>query len=158
MRKYKILIFLACLSICSLIQAQPVQISDFNELMKTLNSGEKVRMIVHYKQCKLVIAGKEEKSSPEAVSGLDISTFEYFAPGAANNKMAFVVFSETKLIKNPIGKGYVYNYGKVRVNSDNSVKISAQYLNAKNFRVMMDETFEGVINDGKNGGGIFLFK
>jgi hypothetical protein len=126
--------------------------------MKFLNSGENVRVVIHYSKCKLFTDQKEQPSSPDAVSAMNISTFEYFAPGAANNKMAFVVFSDSRLIKNPIGKGYVYNYGKVRINSDNSVKIIAQYLNPKNYKVLMDELFEGEVNNGKDNGGVYLYK
>ncbi len=138
--------------------AQSKQILNFDELMQSLNSGEKVRVVMHYAQCKLFIDNKEQSSAPDAVSGMEINTYEYFAPGAARNKLAFVVFSDSKLISNPKGKGYVYNYGKVRINSDNSVKITARYLNPKNFKVLMDEYFESEINDGKNNGGVYLYK
>ena len=138
--------------------AQAKQINNFDDLMKSLNSGEDVRVVIHYAQCKLFINNEEQLSSPDAVSGMDISTFEYFAPGVAHNEMAFVVFSESKLIRNPKGKGYVLNYGKVRINSDGSVIINARYLNPKNYKVLMDEFFEGQINDGSNDGGVYLYK
>jgi hypothetical protein len=159
MRKNVIILFLAlCLSACSVAQAQTEQILNFNELMHLLNSGEKVRVVIHYAQCKLFTDQKEQPSSPDAVSAMSISTFEYFAAGVANNQMAFVVFSDSRLIKNPIGKGYVYNYGKVRINSDNTVKIIAQYLNPKNYKVLMDEVFEAKVNNGKDNGGVYLYK
>ena len=56
-----------------------------------------------------------------------------------------------------MGKGYVYNYVKVRINADNTVKITAQYIHPKSFKNTMDESFTGIINDGKNEGGIFLY-
>jgi len=158
MKKYGFIIFIFCFLIAPQVKGQTTQINNFDELMHVLNSGGKVRVVMHYAQCRLFIKNIEQKSSPDAVSGMDIGTFEYFAPGVANNKLAFVVFSESKLIKNPIGKGYVYNYGKVRINSDNTVKITAQYLNAKNYKVIMDETFDCEINNSKNNGGVYLFR
>jgi hypothetical protein len=158
MKMYKIVLLIFFFFAASLVHAQPQRINNFDELIQELNSGGKVRVVMHYAQCRLFIENIEQKSSPDAVSGMDISTFEYFAPGAANNKLAFVVFSDSKLIKNPIGKGYVYNYGKVRINSDNTVKITAQYLNPKNYKVIMDETFDCEINNSKNNGGVYLFK
>ncbi len=157
-KKSKILIVILCLFTGSLLHAQTIQIRNFDDLMQSLNSGEKVRIVMHYSKCNLFIDQKEQPSSPDAVSGMEISTFEYFAPGATGNNLAFLVFSDSKVISNPKGKGYVYNYGKVRINSDNKVIITARYLNPKNFKVIMDEYFEGEINDGKNKGGVYVYK
>jgi hypothetical protein len=65
-----------------------------------------------------------------------------------HNKNAFVTFSASNLIQNPLGKGHVINYVKLRISSDNKGKIIAQYLNPRNYKVKMDEYFTGDINDG----------
>lgn len=141
-----------------LIHSQPVQIHSFDELLLSLDSGEKVRAIVHYGRCKLYINETEQSVSPDAVAGMDIDTFEYFPAGVAGNKLPIIVFSESKLINNPTGKGYVYNYGKFKIYSDNSVEITARYLRPGNQKVIMDELFKGIIDNGSNGGGIKLFR
>ena len=138
--------------------AQPSRISGFNELMTTLNSGERVRVVIQYKLCKIPDGQVVQSPPPDAITGMDIDTFEYFAPGAAHNNTAFVVFSTSKLIQNPKGKGFVYNYGKVRVTADNSVVVTAKYIRPGSYKVVMDETFLGKINDGTNGEGINLYK
>lgn len=148
------LLFIICLS----GPAQPVRIKSFKDLEASLNNGERVRVVIHYAQCKLSTDGSQQSPAPDAITGMDIDTFEYFAPGAAHNLKAFLVFSQMKMIQNPIGKGFVYNYGKVRINDDNSVIVSAKYINPKNLKVVMDESFSGILNDGTNGGGIDLFR
>jgi hypothetical protein len=148
------LLFIICLK----GQAQPARIKNFNDLVVSLSNGEQVRVVIHYAKCKLSMDGTKQSPAPDAIAGMDIDTFEYFAPGAAHNIVPFLVFSQMKMIQNPMGKGFVYNYGKVRINDDNSVNISAKYVNPKNFKVVMDESFSGILNDGTNGGGIDLFK
>ena len=49
------------------------------------------------------------------------------------------------------------DYVKVRITSDNKVKITAEYLDPVNFSVKMDESFYGIVNDGVNDGGLTLF-
>ena len=138
-------------------RGQTVRISNFDELMKSLNNGEPVRVIIHYAQCKFATEKETPIAPPNAITGLNIDTYEFFASGAAHNKLAFVVFSDSKLIKNPLGKGFVYNYGKVRISADNSAQVTAQYIHPKNYKILMNETFLGMVNDGKNGGAIDLF-
>ena len=52
--------------------------------------------------------------------------------------------------------GYVQNYVKIKVRTDNSIEITARYLKPRKlslkYKVVMDETFKGKINDGTNNG------
>ena len=125
--------------------------------MTALNAGEQVRVVIHYKLCKWAPGMVEQSPVPDAITGMNIDTYEYFAPGAAHNEKAFVVFGNSKLIQNPMGKGFVYNYGKLRINVDNSVIVTAKYIHPKSFRTLMDESFIGKIDDGSNNEGISLF-
>jgi len=154
------LILLLCLFFfCRSGWSQTTRITSFENLMKSLNAGEHVRVVIHYALCKWSAEQKDQSPVPDAISGMDIDIYEYFAPGAAhNNKIAFVVFANSKLIQNPIGKGFVYNYGKVRINADNSVMVTAKYINPRNYKVLMDESFIGKLNDGSANEGIDLFK
>lgn len=154
--KLKFIILFCLLFIGSLGKAQTTLIPDFGELMELLNSGEKVRIVIHYALCHWQDTSVKE-SVPDAVAGMDIDTYEYFAAGAVRNKIEFCVFSNSKLIQNPIGKGFVYNYGKVRINADNTVIVTAKYIHPKSFKVLMNETFVGKLNNGKNNEGIHLF-
>jgi hypothetical protein len=124
--------------------------------MQSLNAGGQVRVVIHYSLCKW--ADQTNVSPmPNAITGMDVDTYEYFATGAAHNKSDFMVFANSKLIQNPIRKGFVYNYGKVRINADSTIQVTAKYVHPKRFRVLMNEVFVGKINDGKNGGGLDLF-
>jgi hypothetical protein len=134
------------------------QLKSFDELMTSLNSGKQVRMVALYKKCKLISDNEEQEKVPDAIGGMNLSVFEYFAKESIKNKLAFVVFSESKLIKYPKGEGFVYNYVKIKVSEDNKVKITAQYIDAKTFEIKMDENFFGEINDGKNDKGISFFE
>jgi len=133
------------------------QITSFDELMKTLNAGGHVRAVFYYAKCTLISDNENQEKVPDAIGGMDIGTYEYFAPNAVKNKDAFVVLSESKLIEYPKGDGYVYNYVKVKIEPNNKVRITARYLDSKTMEEKMNENFFGQINDGKNDGGVFLF-
>lgn len=139
------------------LYAQPRQLNNFEELLAAVKAGNHVSMVFYYAKCELISDNEKQEKVPDAVGGMKLDVFEYFAPNSIKNKEAFLVASETKLIQNPKGEDYVYNYVKVRINADNKVKITARYLNAENYKVQMDENFFGTINDGKNDGGIFLY-
>jgi len=143
---------------CQFGFAQTIRLTSFDQLMQSLNSGEQVRVVIHYGQCQWAPTENKQTPTPKAVTGMVIDTYEYFPSGAIHNKNSFVVFSNSKLIKNPIGKGYVLNYGKVRINDDNTVQITAKYIKPGNFKELMSEVFVGKLNDGNNNEGINLFK
>jgi len=129
------------------------QITSFEELMETLRAGKNVNIVAEYGKCKL-ISGNEEKTAPDAIGGMPISVWEYFAPMSIGNPQAFVVFSQTKLINYG---GYIYNYAKFKISDDNSVKITAQYANSETFEIEMNENFFTEINDKKNEGALYIY-
>ncbi len=134
------------------------QLKSFDELMTSLKSGKQVRMVVYYSKCKLISDNEEKEKVPDAIGGMNLGVYEYFAKEAVKNKLAFVVASESKLIENPKGDGFVYNYVKVKVSEDNKVKITAQYVDAKTFEQKMDENFFSEINDGKNEKAVYFYE
>lgn len=155
--KTKIPFILILLFIFQVGFARTIRVTTFDDLMTSLNSGESVRVVIHYQQCtwqdSSIVA-----TTPNAITGMNIDTYEYFAKGTVHNKKAFVVFSNSKLIQNPIGKGFVYNYGKVRISDDNSVIITAKYIDPINFEVLMNEVFIGKIANEKTNNSVNLFK
>jgi hypothetical protein len=132
-------------------------IKDFTQLMDNLKSGNDVKMVVHYKKCQLISDNEITERIPDAIGGLSVDVFEYFAPNSVKNDKAFVVFSENKLIQYPKGDGYVYNYVKVKVSEDNKVKITARYIDPKTMEEVMDENFFGEINNGSNEAGVYFY-
>ena len=148
-------IFLLFISIlfCFGLAAETKQLEDFDQLMERLFQGEQVRVVIHYGDCKLMIDG-QEVASPEATGGMEIDSFEYFAPGAVGNELAYFVFSKTKLIN--LGR-YVYNYAKLRVFADGKVEITAQYVDPQTYEITLDETFLSEINNDDNKGAVFFF-
>lgn len=151
----KLITLISFLLIVSATRAQ--QLTSFDDLMEALKAGKQVTAVMHYVNFKLVSDNQEQDKAPDAIGGMNLDTWEYFAPNSVRNKEGFVVFSESKLIQNPKGDGYVYNYVKLRIDSLNKVKVTARYLDAKTYEVNMDENFFGIINDGKNEGGLFLY-
>ena len=139
------------------VVAQPRQLNSFDELLKAVKTGSHVKMVFYYAKCELISDNEMQEKVPDAIGGMSLDVFEYFAQNSVRNKEAFLVASESKLIQNPKGDDYVYNYVKVKLSENGKVKISARYLNAQTMNVQMDENFFGEINDGKNDGGIFLF-
>ena len=137
------------------LQAGSEQIRSFDELMTALKNGEEVKSVIHYAKTKLIIEG-EETEAPDAIGGMELSTFEYFAKGVVRNEKAYVASSKSVLIGHPF-YGHVYNYVKLRIYEDGEVEIIARYLDPITFEVKMDETFYSVINNGENESGFYLF-
>ncbi len=158
MKKLFAVLFLFLIS--SALQAQK-SITNFDELMTALKAGKSVKAVIYYGKCKLISDGVEEPESPNAIGGMKFDTYEYFDSSVFKNKVpSFVTTSQTVLI-NQSFYGYVYNYVKIKVRTDNSVEITARYLKPRKFsskfKVVMDETFKGKINDGTNDGAVCLF-
>lgn len=149
----KIILIVVLMVISVMLIAKPSQLKNFEELMDALQTGRDVRVVAEYGKCKL-ISGNEERTAPNAIGGMGVDVWEYFAPMSVGNPTAFVVFSQTKLINYG---GYVYNYAKFRVGDDNKVKITAQYANSTDFDIEMNENFFSEINDGKNEGAIYFY-
>lgn len=145
---------LLILSISGLM-ASTTQLKNFEELIDALKSGEEVRVVAHYGECQLITNNKIQDHAPDAIGGMSVDTFEYFAPMSIGNPQGFVVFSHTSLINYA---GYIYNYAKFKITEDNTVTITAQYANSTTFEIEMDENFFSEINDGKNDGAIYFFK
>jgi hypothetical protein len=122
------------------------RIKNYDELMRQITEGASVRLVLSYAKCKLLIDGKEEKG-PEAIGGMELKTWEWFAKGVIRNPKAYVTSSETVLISHP-KYGYVHNYVKIKIFEDSSVEVTARYLKTGSFEIVMDETFLGKLGEG----------
>lgn len=147
-RIYAALLFIF---IAAAAEAQTIRLNSFEQLMHALESGEEVRAVIHYSKCRLLIDGVET-TAPDAIGGMSLGVFEYFAKMSIRNEKAFVAASESVLISHPV-YGYVLNYAKLRIYEDDSAEIIVRYLDPVNYEVKMDETFYTGINSG-----LFLFK
>lgn len=137
-------------------EAQPKPLRTAAEILAALSSGRQVRAVLHYKDMALVDEKGEPQKSPDAVGGMDLATFEYFAAGAVGNKEGYFVASHTQLIRHP-RYGYVLNYVKLSVYNSGAVKIVAQYLSPTTYEVKMDETFTTTVADGTNKGAAVFY-
>ncbi len=153
----KNLVLIACLALFAGSAFAQKQLKTFDELMEALNSGNTVQAVFHYHKCEVYVDGKQEETMPEIIGAMHIEVYEYFGKMAIGNPNAFVVSSTSKFIKNPLGDGYVHNYAKVKVAADNSVTITAQYVNPETFEADMDEQFKTVMNNGKNDAGAYFY-
>lgn len=156
MKQYRMLIGVLMLMFCVTGRTESSPLSDFESLMSALKSGEQVRVVIHYGSCRLISDNREQEKVPDAIGGMMLDTFEYFAPGSIGNKMAFVTSSHTQLIQHP-RRGMIYNYAKIRVESDGSVRIVARYLTPDSLTVVMDECFYTTIANGKGKGAAHFF-
>ncbi len=156
MKKITFCIFLLCF--LTVIFAKPVQLTDYQAIVTTLKQGYTLRVVIHYQDCQLISDNEIQPSVPHAIGGMTIDTFEWFAAGSIGNELAFVVASENKLIANPRGKGYVYNYAKLKISSDNQVRLTARYIDPENHDTLMDENFFSEINNGKNQGAVYCYQ
>lgn len=158
MKRIIILIALAYAALMS-ANAQPKALKNFDELMSALNAGYNVRVVIYYGKCKLVADNEMQDKSPDAIGGMTIDTYEYFAPKAVRgNENAFVVFSENKLIQNPKGKGFVYNWAKFKVESTGKVKVSVMYLDSTTQEELMSENFFTEFSDSAKEQAIYFYR
>ena len=156
MKKTAMGILMAALSISG-AAAWGESLRTFGSLCAALREGGRVRAVFEYKVMTLTIDGKVEAKVPDAVGGMELGAFEYFAAGAVGNAEAFLSASQAVLIRHP-RYGVVLNYVKVSVTASNKVKILAQYMDPRTYKVRMDETFTTTIADGANGGGAFFYR
>jgi len=131
------------------------QIRSFEELLAALKNGKQIRAVIHYAKCILIVDGEEE-SAPDAIGGMQLNTFEYFARMSVRNEKAFISASETVLISHPF-YGFVNNYGKLRIYEDGAVEIVVKYLDPKTYEIKMDETFKTTINNGTEDGAAYFY-
>jgi hypothetical protein len=140
-----------CTCNCPAPSAQePTQLKSFSEMLDALKAGKRVRAVLHYAKCQL-----DGSAGPDAIGGMDIGVYEYFAAGVVYNPKAYLATSENKLIDMQSSK--VYNYVKLKIVEDNTVAITAQYLNPADLAVTMDETFSCAIDDGTGTKGVVLY-
>ena len=107
--------------------SQPKQLTNFVQILEALKSGYRVNAVIHYKDCMLVSEGDTLKA-PDAIGGMDVMPYEYFAAGVIGKNIAFISSSETVMIYLKGFGGYLYNYVKLRIYEDNKVEITARYL------------------------------
>ncbi|MEI7577628.1 MAG: VirK family protein [Armatimonadota bacterium] len=132
------------------------RISNYADLFKSLKAGKQVRVVAEYKKMKLFSDGKEEESV-DATGGLTVGAWEQFAKGVVRNDKAYIGFSQTNLIAHP-RYGHVHNYVRFRIFEDNSIEITARYLEASTYKVVMDETFKGKLSNGKDVEGVSFYR
>lgn len=146
---------LAVLCVLSLLvpgasaQAAPTALDSFDDLMTALRGGHTVRVVADYGRCKLIV-DNEPDEAPDAVGGMVIDAWEWFAPGAVYNEQAFVVFSHASLIEHP-RQGMVTNHVKFKVHADGQVVISARYLDPVTYEETMFEKLFAVLEPGGSG-------
>ncbi len=158
MKKLQI-ILLSLFFTTNLLAQTPIR--NFEEMMTNFKSGKSVRVVIYYGKCKLFSDGKEQPDTINAIGGMKLDTYEYFDASVFKGRVpSFLSTSQTVLISHPT-YGYVYNYVKMKIRIDNTVEITARYLKPRKFsskfKVVMDETFKGKINDGSNDGAVSFF-
>jgi len=152
----KKLLILSLLFLPLTLMAKTQSLQSFDQVMDALKNGKTVSAVFYYKDCQLISDNEIEEESVDAIGGMKIDTWEYFAKGSIRNKEAFVVASTSKLIANPKGKGYVYNYVKIRIYESGKVKITANYLDSITHEETMTENFFTSIYNGDEGAARFF--
>ena len=128
------------------------QVVSFDDLLGALVRGERVRAVFHFQRCALTSDGQTQEHGPDAIGAMPLDTFEYFAPGSVGNKVGYLSFSSSVLVRHP-SYGTIYNYCKVRASVDGQVRMSAQFLKADSLEVVMDETFTTRLDTGDGTAG-----
>ncbi|WP_075591537.1 hypothetical protein [Labilibacter marinus] len=152
----KKILILAILLIPTLLMAKNQKLESFEQIMDALKQGKTVKAVFYYKDCQLISGNEIKDKSVDAIGGMSIDTWEYFAKGSIRNKEAFVVSSASKLIANPLDEGFVYNYVKIKVTEAGKVKITAKYIDSITHEETMTENFFTTINKDEEGSAHFF--
>lgn len=150
-----IIVFIFVFLSSNLLFPKVEKLTSFKEIFSALKSGETVKMVVHYKLCKLISDNEVVKKVPDAIGGMELNSFEYFAPMSIRNKHGYISSSKTVLINHP-RYGFVKNYAKVRIFDNNKIRIIAQYIDPKTFEIKMDESFYTEITKDNKGAAHFF--
>lgn len=158
MRSVRVVVasFAALFLTSSAAAAQPARLESAAEILGALKAGRQVRAVFHYKGMTLTDAQGQPGAAPDAIGGMPLDTFEYFAAGAVGNPEGYLAASHAQLIRHP-RHGYVINYVKVSVLDSGRVKILAQYLTPGTHDVKMDETFSTDIATATGKGAAAFF-
>ncbi len=127
---------------------EPVQLTSLDELMEALETGRHVHATLYYGDCTL-----DGAAVIDATGGMVVEAFEWFGEGAIGNPLAYVALSRSSLIA--VYGTHYFDYVKVRVYSDGSVEVIAEYLDPVTFSVEMHEEFECELDTG-DGGSVIL--
>ena len=128
---------------------EPVHLTSLAEIMDALNGGYQVRATLYYGDCTLDGAGVID-----AVGGMSVDTYEWFAAGSIGNSEDYVAFSHSSLVL--ISGYHYYDYVKVRVYDGGRVQVIAEYLAPSTYAVDMYEEFECDLDMG-DGGAVALY-
>lgn len=129
----------------------PTQLTTFADLLATLETGTRVRVVLDYAKC--TIGGAP---APNALGAMNLDTFEWFGKNVVGNPKAYIAASENHLIS--LSSGFVYDYVKVRVAEDEKVTIDVKYLDPVTFAVSVDEVIDCGISDATTERGATFFK
>lgn len=148
-----VIIAAVCLCVGRAEAGSPRRLKDLDAIMDGLRAGREVRAVFDWSACRLhslktfsdTPAKPDETSDPRcrksmhgkpadcyypsdeklnAVSGMKLDTWEYFGPGFLGPR-GYLSSSATQLISI---RGFVLNYGSVKVYDDNSVSVKINYL------------------------------
>ena len=146
----------ALTALSAMALAAPKRLTSYADLVKSLESGNTVKIVAEYAKTKLLIDGKEEPA-PNATGGVAIDGWERFGKELSRDGREWHSTSHTVLIAHP-RHGHVYNYVRFRFYADGSVEVTARYLKTDTMEVVMDEKFMGKISTGKDKEGIHLYQ
>jgi hypothetical protein len=147
MKKSSFVLVLTILLLTVPLAAQDKTLDSLDEIMTAFKKGDTVRAIFTYKDMQLISDNEIVERVPDAIGGMTLDTFEYFAAKSIGNPEAYVASSKAVLINHP-SYGVVYNYAKVKVYESGKVVIVAQYLDPRTFEIKMNESFYAAINQG----------
>jgi hypothetical protein len=94
----------------------------------------------------------------DAIGGMKLDTWEHFGAGLTSrrsDKRTYLAASESKLISI---RGFVLNYGSVRLYDDGEVLVKVNYLDPRDYTIKMDEMFRCRISNGSDGLGASFFQ
>jgi len=144
-------LFSASIVICPISFAAPL-ISSYQQLLTTLKQGDEVRAILNLAQC----TGQDAKS-PQVIGGMNFTQFNQHQI-KHNDELVPVIATSINMLVESAQYGHAYNYVRLRIFENNTAEVVSAFLNAKDFSVYKQTTFQCQLSNDKQEKGITLYQ
>ena len=98
-----------------------------------LETGRTLKVIIHFGNCHAIGTDKKAEDSPGIVTGFTVGSFDFFPKNSARNSKEFISLVSGNMNETLPGKGYVYNFLRLKIFEDGKVAITTSQINPLTF-------------------------
>ena len=123
------------------------QTNTFSEIKKSLTSGNKLRMVIHYDKMDCYINGSKSRSTNK-ISGYDVESFEFYQTSLIGGKeIVCITIFNTQLVSD-VEYGVLNSNVRTRLFENGSLDVQASLLTRDTWRLVREESFNASLSVG----------